>query len=145
MVNYWADKYGWNNTPNHLNPCGDWQWKDIDDEVNISGDTLDQWIQDLQTEVDTKSTSTKNIVTYDTSSKEKGRLENHVEDAYNRKIKDLTIKEFKLVIREVVREELSHINFSPNYIPPVPPQPYYGRPDDPWWMQHVYCKEDNNI
>lgn len=137
MVNYWADKYGWNDTPRHLNPCGDWQWE----EDNVSEDTLDEWIQDLQTDVDIKTTPSKNTVTYDTSSKKKGKLENHTEDAYNsKKVKDLTLKQLKKVIQEVVREELSHINFSPVYIPSTPPQPYYYKPEMPDWLQNPYCK-----
>ena len=61
------------------------------------------------------------------------------------KIIDLTVKELKEVIREVVAEEISKHNFA---IPPVPVQPFYYQPVQPWEAGKVYCTtntKDNTI
>lgn len=93
--------------------------------------------------IDIKTVPSKSTITYDINSKEKNVSENHILDADNKKVKELTLKELKIVIQEVIREELSKINFP--YIPNTPSQPYYGVPNDPWWIHHVYCNMDKNV
>ena len=52
-----------------------------------------------------------------------------------KKLLDLTISEFKEIIREVVAEEISKHNFiTPS--PVIPPQPYYYQPVEPWGKEY---------
>ena len=55
------------------------------------------------------------------------------------KLADLTVTEFKEIIREVVAEEVAKHNF---VIPTVPVQPFYYQPVQPWEAGKVYCTTD---
>ncbi len=53
-----------------------------------------------------------------------------------KKLVDLTVKELKEVIREVVTEEISKHSFE---TPTLPVQPFYYQPVQPWEAGKVYC------
>ena len=76
----------------------------------VSDETLNEWIQELERE---DSTSIKTI-------------------------KDLTVSEFKSLIREVISEEIAKHSF----VQPVPMQPYYYQPLQPWESNKVWCSTD---
>ena len=62
-----------------------------------------------------------------------------------KKLTDLTVTEFKEIIREVVAEEVAKHNF---VIPTVPVQSFYYQPVQPWEAGKVYCTtntKDNTI
>ena len=52
------------------------------------------------------------------------------------KVIDLTVKELREIIREVVAEEVAKHSFA---IPTVPVQPFYYQPVQPWEVGKVYC------
>ena len=55
------------------------------------------------------------------------------------KVIDLTVKELREIIREVVAEEVAKHNF---VIPTVPVQPFYYQSVQPWEAGKVYCTTD---
>ena len=116
----------------------------------INDDMLDDMIEDLQADdfdkqsyemreaylskLDEILQILKDKKDWDTSSKEKGYLHNHFIDVEDSKqISGLTVGELKSIIRHVVREEVSHIN----YYPSVPQPTWYG--PTPWKSNEVWC------
>lgn len=60
----------------------------------------------------------------------------NTKDIKEKTVIDLTVTEFKEIIREVVAEEVAKHNF---VIPTVPVQPFYYQPVQPWEAGKVYC------
>ena len=62
---------------------------------------------------------------------------NNTKDIKEKTVIDLTINEFKEIIREVVAEEIAKFNFVQ---PPAPMQPYYYPPPEyPYKHQEVWA------
>ena len=60
----------------------------------------------------------------------------NTKDIKEKTVIDLTIDEFKEIIREIVAEEVAKHNF---IIPTVPVQPYYYQPPYPYQHQEVWA------
>lgn len=81
---------------------------------------------------------------WDTSSLQKGCLHNHMVDIQTHKstsVSELTVDELKLIIRQIIREE---IQLNKGYYPHVQPL-FRTEPDwvQPWWNQPVTCTTDS--
>ena len=71
------------------------------------------------------------------------KLEKEQEIESTSLVKDLTVSQFKQIIRDIVRDELK-CNESTNvpYIP-IPVQPIHTNPPTgPWWNDPIYCSTE---
>lgn len=141
---------------------GDFLHKAYDEALeklsSISNDELDSMIEELESENFDKESEDmqqaylskldeilqvlKDREKWDTSSQEKGYLHNHIVDIKDTcPISRLTVGELKSIIEDVVRREISHLN----YYPSVPQPAWYGPNLPPWKSNEVWCSDHTEM